>query len=218
MATVKLWSGVSVSMQSALAASKTVTAITKAAPGVASSTAHGFINGDYLFMTVQGMNELNNRVVRANNIAANTFEMLGDGAASIDTTNFGTFASGGAQLITFGTSLATLTDINASGGTFGFEDTTTIHDLFRTQIPTVADPATFTFNSFWDPADAGLAALKIASDTKAQRAFRMSWPDGGRIAFAGYVGASLIPTGQAQGKVTTSVTITAFGRISVFTS
>ena len=218
MATVKLWSGVAVAMQSALAATKTITAITKAAPGVATSTSHGFANGDYLFLSVQGMNELNNRVVRVANTATNTFEMLGDGASSIDTTNFNTFVSGTAQVITLGTSLATLTDINASGGTFGFEDTTTIHDLFKTQIPTVADPATFTFNSFWDPADSGLIALKVASDTKAQRAIRFSWPDGGRIAFAGYVGCSMIPSGQAQGKVLTSVTITAFGRISVFTS
>lgn len=216
--TVKLWSGVAVAMQSALAAPKTLTAITKAAPGVATSTAHGYVNGEYLFTEIQGMNELHNRVVRAADVTANTFEMQGDGAVDIDTTNYGTFTSGTAKLITFGTSLATLTDINASGGTFGFEDTTTIHDLFRTQIPTVADPATFTFNSFWDPADVGLIALKTASDTKAQRAFRFSWPDGGRIAFVGYVGCSMIPSGQAQGKVLTSVTITAFGKISVFTS
>ena len=39
MATVRKWANVAVAMQSALAAAKTITAITKASPAVISSTA-----------------------------------------------------------------------------------------------------------------------------------------------------------------------------------
>ena len=45
---VKTWTNVQVAMQSALGASKTITAITKANPAVATSTAHGLANGDYV--------------------------------------------------------------------------------------------------------------------------------------------------------------------------
>ena len=65
--------------------------------------------------------------------------------------NSGTF-----EKITYGTTLATLTDLSASGGDFDFEDTTTIHDTVRTQIPTVAAAAVYTFENLWDIADPAL--------------------------------------------------------------
>ena len=48
MANAKVWKNVAVAMESARAAAKTITVVTKAKPGVASSTAHGFANGDIL--------------------------------------------------------------------------------------------------------------------------------------------------------------------------
>ena len=51
-------SGLKLFMESAIAAAKTITAITKAAPGVFSSTAHGFANGDLILLEIQGMVEL----------------------------------------------------------------------------------------------------------------------------------------------------------------
>jgi hypothetical protein len=49
---VSVWSNVGIAIQSALAAAKTITAITKANPGVASSTTHGYSNGDYVLLTI----------------------------------------------------------------------------------------------------------------------------------------------------------------------
>lgn len=220
MANVSLWSNVGVSVQSALAATKTITAITKAAPGVITSTAHGYSAGDYLLLSIQGMSELDARVVRVNStgLTANDFQILGDGATAIDTTSFGTFASGTAAKITFGTTLATMLDVSASGGDFDFIDVTTIHDPVKKQIPGAANAATFSGNLIWDTADAGFVALKAASDLKAQRALLFSFSNGQKFAFTGYIGASGTPTGSAQDKVTTPLAITAFGRISVFAS
>ncbi|MGR8921870.1 MAG: phage tail tube protein [Gammaproteobacteria bacterium] len=210
---VKFWSSVTVAMQSALAAADTITAITKADPGVASSTSHGMSDGAYALITAQGMTEVNKRVIRVDNPNANDFELEG-----IDTTNFGTFTSGTAEEITFGTTIATLTDINASGGDPEFEDTTTIHDNIRSQVPVVTSPLTFTFESIWDPSDAGLLALQTASDGIEERAFRFTFSDGAILLFNGYVSAPLAPTGSAQGKVTTPVTITVEGRTTVYAS
>jgi hypothetical protein len=86
MATARKWSNVAIAMQSALAAAKTITAITKANPGVATSPAHGYSAGTYLLLTVAGMFQLDQRVVRVASPATDTFQLEG-----IDTTNFDTF-------------------------------------------------------------------------------------------------------------------------------
>ena len=104
MPTPTVWKNVAVAMQSALAAAKTITAITKANPGVATSTAHGYSNGEIVFLTISGMYQLNDKPVRVANVTANTFELEG-----VDTTLFETFSSGTAELVTLGTSITTAT-------------------------------------------------------------------------------------------------------------
>jgi len=133
MATVSIWSGVGVSVQSALGASKTITAITKASTGVASSTAHGLANGSFVLLTVQGMYQVNARVFRVANQAANTFELEGE-----DTTLYDTFVSGVANEITFGTTISTISDVSVSGGEFDKEDTTTIHAALKLVVTATA--------------------------------------------------------------------------------
>ncbi len=54
---------------------KTITAITQANPGVVTSTAHGYANGDIVIIeTVVGMTEVNGGIFIVANQAANTFE------------------------------------------------------------------------------------------------------------------------------------------------
>lgn len=214
MATATVWKNVAVAMQSALAAAKTITAITKANPGVVTSTAHGFSNGDYVFLSVTGMYQLNDKVVRVANQAANTFELEG-----LDTTLFDTFASGTAEKITFGSSITTATNISSSGGNFEFIDATTIHGNSRAQIPGLPEATTFTMDHIWDVADAGLLALKTASDNQAKRAFKFTFGTGGKImTFSGYVGASLLPGGSSQQLVTTPAVITMNGTPTYYAS
>lgn len=216
MATAKKWSNVAVAMQSALAAAVTINGITKANPGVVSYTGTDPSNGDYVFLSVQGMHQLNDRVVRVANVngAGNTFELEG-----VDTSAFDTFTSGTFEVITFGTSITTATSISSSGGGFDFIDTTTIHSNARSQMPGLPNAATFTFDNIWDVSDAGLTAMKTASDAQAKRAFKFTFGSGGQImVFAGYVGANLIPGGQAQQLVTTQSAITMNGTPTYYSS
>jgi Phage tail tube protein, TTP len=214
MATVRKWANVAVAMQSTLATADTLTAITKANPGVGSAAAHGFVNSDYIVLSVQGMHQLNGKVVRVANVTAGTFELEG-----VDTTLYETFSSGTAQVITFGTSITTATTMAAAGGDFDFIDTTTIHVNTKTQIPGLANPQTYTFDNLWDIADAGQIAMKAASDQQAQRAFRFTFGTGGPImVFTGYVGFTAAPTGNAQDKVTSPAVITAFGTPTYYTA
>lgn len=214
MATARKWSNIAIAMQSALAAAKTISAITKASPGVASSTAHGYSNGDYVFLKVQGMYQLNERVVRVASVTTDSFALEG-----IDTTAFDTFASGTAEKITFGTSITTATSVSSSGGDFDFIDTTTIHGNAKTQMPGLPNPSTYTMENIWDVSDAGLIAMKNAADAQGIRAFKFTFGTGGQImVFAGYVGASLLPGGSAQDKVTTPSVITMNGSPSYYAS
>lgn len=214
MPTARKWSNIQIAMQSALAGSLTITAITKASTGVATSTAHGLTNGSYVVLTVNGMWQLNDRVVRVASVTANTFELEG-----VDTTSFDTFSSGSCQAVTFGTSITTATSVSSSGGGFDFIDTTTIHNNAKTQIPGLPAAATFSFDNMWDVSDAGLLAMKTASDSQAKRAFRFTFGQGGQImVFNGYVGANLLPGGQAQQMVTTQTTITMNGTPTYYAS
>ena len=90
----KTWTNVQVAMQTILAGAKTITAITKANPGQATSTSHGLNNGDVVVLTVQGMFQLDGMVARVSGSTANTFNLEG-----IDTTLFDTFSSGTAERI-----------------------------------------------------------------------------------------------------------------------
>jgi hypothetical protein len=214
MATVRKWANVAVAMQSAIAGGLTISGITNANPAVVTSAAHGYSNGDFVLINAQGMYQVDAKVVRVAGSVANTFQMEG-----VDSTLFGTFTSGTCQKITFGTTITSATSMNASGGDFGFIDTTTIHDNRKTQVPGVANPVSYSFDNLWDIADAGQIAMKLASDAAAQRAFRFTFGTGGPImVFTGYVGFVGVPTGNAQDKVTTPATITQFGTPTYYAS
>lgn len=210
---VTKWSNVAIAMQSALAAAKTLTAITKASPGVVSSTAHGYSNGDFVYLDIQGMWQLHGRVFRVASVATDTFQLEDvSGGTGISTASFDTFTSGYAYKITFGTSITTATSMNVSGGDYSMIDTTTIHGNQKSEVPGLPEPLKMTFDNLWDPTDAGQAAMKSASDAQAIRAFKFTFGPGGKImVFAGYVGFAGAPAGSAQDKVTSQAVITAHG-------
>lgn len=215
MANVSLWSGVSIAVQSAIGAAQSISGITKASPGVVTYAGADPTNGDYILVTATGMNEVNNRVFRVANVnaGANTLELEGE-----NTTSYGTFSAGNMYPLTFGTTLATLTTLSSSGGSFEFIDTTTIHDTVKTNIPGAAEPAVYTFESIWDVADTGLVALKAASQLKSQRAVRITFSNSQKVVFNGYIGATLLPVGNSQDKVTTQVVITMYGQPTVYST
>ncbi|MGL6245646.1 phage tail tube protein [Pseudomonas sp.] len=206
MATARKWSNVAVAMQSALAATIPITGISKAAEGVVTAN-NTFVAGDFVLLSVQGMRQVDDRVFRVKSPTGANFILEGE-----DTTAFDGFSSGTVQKITFGTSITTATSISSSGGEFDFLDTTTIHQGARSQVPGLPSAATFTFDNIWDVSDAGLKAMKSASDSQGKRAFMFTFGVGGQImVFNGYVGASLLPGGSAQQLVTTKTAITMNG-------
>ena len=213
---VNIWKNVAVTMQSVIASTVAISAITNNSPGVVTTgTAHSYSNGDFVYLTVNGMYQLNGRVCRISAASGSVFTLEG-----IDTTSFGTFSATGStcQKLTFGTSISTATTMSASGGDFPFIDTTTIHANVRSQVPGLPNALTYTFDNIWDPSDTGQIAMKTAADAAAQRAFKFTFSTGAIVCFSGYVGFSGAPTGSAQDKVVTPAVITAFGGLSQYSS
>lgn len=213
-----VWSNVTVEVQSALAAAVTVNALSKANPGVVEHAGADPTAGDFVvFPDLAGMFQMRDRVARVANVngagSPSNFEVEG-----IDTTGYSTFTSGTFQVITFGTTLATATDVNATGGEPRFADATTIHDQIVTEIPTVTEPFEVSFDNIFDAADAALIALNGISDLQNKAAVRITFNNGNIIVFYGYVIATLIPTGSALEVVKTNVTLKATGRATLYAS
>ena len=75
---------------------RTITAVTQANPGVLTSAAHGFANGDEIYIAgVAGMTELNGRNYIVANATANTFTLKDLFGVAINTTAFTVYSSGG---------------------------------------------------------------------------------------------------------------------------
>lgn len=72
-------------------ATKTITGATQANPVVITSNAHGYSNGDTVYIEgVTGMTQLNKRWFTVRNVATNTFEL-----EAVDGTSYTAYASGG---------------------------------------------------------------------------------------------------------------------------
>jgi hypothetical protein len=81
-----------------LETAKTITGITQANPGVITSNAHGYSDGDEIFISsVVGMTELNSQYYLIDNATINTYTLTDIDGNAIDTTNFTAYVSGGSS-------------------------------------------------------------------------------------------------------------------------
>lgn len=215
MPTVYKWSNVQIGIQTALGTAATMSAISKANPGVVSSNGHPFATGDFVRLDSNGMFQVDDRVFRASQVQSNSFALEGE-----DTSAYDTFVSGTAQAVTFGTFMATVRGLTAGGGDFDFIDITTVHDNIRKQIPGLPQASNYTLENLWDATDTALLALKAAADNQSLLAFKFAFAGGAgpKVTFLGYVGATLLPTGNAQDVVVTPVAITMFGRPTIYST
>jgi len=215
--TVRTNSGLQMFMESAIAAPKTITAITKAAPGVVSSTAHGYSNGDVVLLEVQGMLEVNGRLFKVVSVATDSFQIAGpDGSTGLDTTNFNTFTSGTAKKVTLGTTITGCMDFNAAGGDIKTVDTTTVHDTQDTEIVVGATAQSYEMTVQWDPSAAAQQAMKAAFIARANKGFKIKWPDGAYVLFYGTVGYTGAPGGGKQGVTTSPAKISMLNSLTEY--
>lgn len=79
-----------------LEANKTISAITRANPGVVTANSHGFSDGDVVYISsVSGMTEVNNTFFKIANKTTNTFELQDIDANNVNTSSYTAYTSGG---------------------------------------------------------------------------------------------------------------------------
>lgn len=202
-------------MQSVIAAAKTLTGMTNAAPGVFTSTAHGYANGDIVLLEVPGVPEINNGLFKIVNVATNTFNIADvDGATGMDTTSFGVFSSGTAKKLTLGTGISGVSDFSPSGGEIKTTPATTVHDNIDIDVVSGATALSYGLTMQWDPANAAQQAMIAAFRTRANRGFKILWPDGAYVLFYGTVGYTGAPGGGNQAVTTSPAKVVMAGPVT----
>jgi hypothetical protein len=186
-------------------AAKTVTAVTLASPGVATSSAHGLANGQVGYWTVTGgMPQLDGQATRVYNQAANAFDLQG-----LNTSGFTAFTAGTFTPVATWGSVAEAIGYNIGGGAADSLDDTRLSDVIKQEINGLlaADSAQIdilspTYNT------ATMQAIEDASIAQTYMVFRITLADGSVRVFRGIPsrpGESLqrgqLATGSFQVKV-----------------
>lgn len=203
--------GVRVEIGSVEAAPKTVSAVTVANPGVATSTAHGLANKSVGYFTgVSGMVNLEGQAVRLANQAANTFEL-----EDIDTTSYPAF-TGTANFVpvTSWATLAKATSIAEGGGAADALDVSTLIDTIRQQRNGLLAAQTVTINLLAESlASAAMALIRRGARISSKFVFRVTWSNGDVAIFRGE--PSLPGRDVQQGQAgTSSLTVNVIGFIT----
>lgn len=201
---------VGVDIQSALAASLTVSGISKASPAVLSYAVGDTdpANGDPFLIEATGMSQIDNMIVRVANVnpTANTFECEG-----LDSTNFDTFVSATAKKITFGKTFDSLMDIKMEGGDSKFTDDSDVHHEIEREIPAGFSAFKITASSRFEPTDVALLEAQSASRSRTTRCIMLRFASGTKLAINGHVSAPLTPVGSKGERIKTNLVFSAQG-------
>ena len=189
---VQLPNGVVFSLGTTIDAAKTVSSISNANPAVATSTAHGFANGDIILLN-SGWQKLNDRLLRVANQASGTFELAGQDTTSATLYPTGTSA-GTAKKVSAWTQITQVLECSTSGGEMQFATYSFLENDFESQIPTQHSAMSLQLSIADDPTLAGYAALKKAAADRAAVPVRAQMPGGSVIYYMGYVSFNETPT------------------------
>jgi len=189
---VTLPNGVVFSLGTTLEVAKTVTGISNANPGVVSSTAHGYANGDIILLS-SGWQKLNDRLFRVANQASGTFELAGQDTTSTTLYPPGTGA-GSAKKVSAWTQITQVLECTTSGGEMQFATYSFLENDFESQIPTQHSAMSLQLSIADDPSLSGYAALKKAAAERAAIPLRAQMPNGSVLYYYGYVSFNETPS------------------------
>lgn len=195
---VSLPNGVTLSLATGYANSKTITAINNANPAVASSAAHGLANGALVELK-SGWQKLNERIVRVADAAAGTFAL--EGMNTLSPIQFPAGTGGGSvrEITTF-TQISQILEVSTSGGEMQFATYSFLENDFEAQIPTQASAQSLAITIADDPTLPGYKALQAAAELREVRALRVAFPNGSVLLYNGYVSFNETPT-MTKGEV-----------------
>lgn len=189
---VGLPNGSTIAIASGYGSVLTVTALTNANPAVATSTAHGLSNGDFVEVT-SGWTRLNNKVVRVANVTANTFELEGIDTSSTVIYPAGT-GTGSAREITGWTQISQILASSSTGGEQQFLTYQFLEADAEVQIPTTKSAGGLELSIGDDPSLAGFIALVAANDDRLKRALKVTTSAASLILYNAYCSVNKTPS------------------------
>lgn len=174
--------GVKVEVSKTEGSPKTVTAITLADPGVATSTAHGLSAKSVGYFTgVTGMVNLDGQAVRLGTTATDTFQL-----EDIDTSGYPAFTAGSFVPITAWSTLAKATSISEGGGDAEKLNVTTLLDNIRQERNGLLAAETVTIQLLAESlASEALQIVRRAARDSDLLVFRVTWANGDVMVFRG---------------------------------
>jgi len=195
---------------SAIATSKTTTAITNASPALVTCTAHGLITGDYVVLT-SGWGKLNNRVFKITIGTANDFTLNG-----VDTTSVTLYPAGqGAgsfRKITTWTPISQITEVAFSGGEQQFLNFAFLEDADEKQMPTSKSAISMTLTVADDPALAYVPVVEAADLDLQPRPLKLNMVTGAVMAYNAIVSITSTPTVNRDELMTRSISLSLQSR------
>lgn len=177
---------------SAYGSALTVTTLTNANPGVATSAAHGLSNGDYVVVT-SGWSRLNNRLVRVAGVTTNTFELEGINTTDTDIYPSGSGIGSVREVTTF-TQITQVLQPTSQGGEQQFLAYQFLEDDAQTEIPTTKTAGGFNFSVADDPTLTGYIAMAAANDDREARALRVNLANGSKLCYYAYLTLNETPS------------------------
>lgn len=192
------------------ASAKSITALTNANPAVATSTAHGYVDGDEILL-ISGWEDATNTVYQVDQQDANTFDIDG-----LDSSNTSFFAPGSgtgtAQLVSGWSDIPQVMTISNSGGDTKFTDVQLLASRQGIKIPTGFNAVTTTLTLAHDPANVTYKAMLGISRTSTKCAFRII-AGGGTSYGYGYLSVSEVPSMQTGQVNQVQCAISMLGRL-----
>jgi hypothetical protein len=190
---VSLPNGAIVAIASAYGASKTMSALTNANPGVATlEAAHGVATGDYIEVT-SGWSRLTNKIVKAGTVSTNDVPLSG-----IDTTLTSIYpalgGTGTVREITTWTQVAQVLTSQSQGGEQQFLTYQFLESDAEKRIPTTKSAGGWNISIADDATQAGYIELEKANDDRLPRALKITLPSGAVLVYNAYVSINKTPT------------------------
>jgi len=192
-------------------AEKVITGITNANPGVVTSVAHGFIDGQKVIIeNVVGMTEVNSEVYIVANKTANDFQLTDIDGVNVDTTGFTAYGSAG-----------TISPQNLLPSTVAFHESRLFYagpdaapdKFFGSRSPD--NGGTTRYDDFTNGTDADHAVEYTIADAEVNKILTLVGLD--RLLFAGTFGSEIKITGDTTDKAITptSVSVRPINRLGV---
>lgn len=185
-----------------------ITGISRADPGVVTST-NTHADGDVIRIKgVLGMTEVNNRLYVVDNRAAGSYEL-----ADEDTSMNNVYVSGGYTDEVVFSQFCELTGLNQQGGAADEIEVSTICSTKKEFEQGLSDSGTLTLDFNWAGLETVQAAMAAANESGDQLAFKVVMPNsGGTIIMIGTV-QSMSFSGSVNGVYTASATIKLTGNM-----